>query len=137
LRNAVSIWDYANQLSNQLSRTQQSADDLYADSVEAETDFANQLIEIFGYPDADDIGPASTYPAGYDGPDLYHYMYVDLPALAGTAFDFDSGIGGEDLGINRINRLVATYQPMPNGIGYFGTAPVAAGTPRTGANGQS
>jgi hypothetical protein len=137
LRNAVSIWDYANLLSNQLRRTQQSADDLYAASVESETDFANQLIEIFGYPYADDIGPAGTYPAGYDGPDLYHYMYVDMPALAGTAFDFDGGIGGRDIGINRVNRVVATYTPMANGIGFFGTAPVAVGTPRTGANGQS
>ena len=28
-------------------------------------------------PYPDDIGPGKTYKQGYDGPDLYHYMYVD------------------------------------------------------------
>lgn len=149
LKNAVNIWDYANQLNNQLRRTQESADALYSDSVETETDLVNQLIEIFGYPYVDDIGPGGTYPAGYNGPDMYHYMYIDVPLLAGTQFDFDAAggqpfgvnrpedVGEADFGIARVNTIVAKYAPMPNGIGYFGTAPVAEGTVRTGSNGQS
>ncbi len=137
LNNALSIWDYANRLSNQLRRTQESVDALYEHAIDEETDYANQLIDIFGYPYVDDIGPGGTYPAGYNGPDLYHYMYIDLPALAGTAFDFDGGIGNGDIGINRLTRTKASYTPMPNGVGFFGVTPTASGTPRTGANGQS
>jgi hypothetical protein len=149
LKNAVNIWDYANELNNQLRRTQDNSDELYEHSIEEETDFVNQLIEIFGYPYADDIGPGGTYPAGYDGPDLYHYMYIDVPLLAGTQFDFDAAggqpfgvnrpedVGEADFGIARLNNIVAKYAPMPNGIGYFGTTPVAPGVTRTGSNGQS
>jgi hypothetical protein len=148
LKNALNIWDYANELNNQLRRTQDNADELYEHSIEEETDFVNQLIEIFGYPYVDDIGPGGTYPAGYDGPDLYHYMYVDVPLLAGSQFDF-SGSGGQPFGINRpedvgeadfgiarINSIVGKYAPVAGGIGFYGATPIAPGTPRTGANGQ-
>src|SRR5690606_31037285 len=37
-----------------------------------------QLIEIFGYPHEGDIGAGRLFPSGYDGPDLYHWMYVDV-----------------------------------------------------------
>lgn len=136
VKNALNVWDYANELSNQLRRTQDSSDELYEHSIEEETDFVNQLIEIYGYPYADDIGPGGTYPAGYNGPDLYHYMYVDVPALAGTAFDFDEDINSPNLGINKITRIAAKYTPMPNGLGFYGVTPVAAGTTRTGGSGQ-
>ena len=46
----------------------------------AELDFKNRLIEYFGYPYAGDIGPSGTYPQGYDGPDVYHYAWME-PAL--------------------------------------------------------
>jgi hypothetical protein len=51
---------------------------------EREVDFRNRLIEIFGSPYDDDIGPAGIYPSGYDGPDLYHYMLVDRSELTGV-----------------------------------------------------
>lgn len=121
LGNALKMWDYANQLSNQLRRTQESADDLWDNSIAQETDYANQLIEIFGYPYADDIGGGGTYPDGYNGPDLYHYMYIDAPALAGTQFDFDTPI--EDLGVKRVKRFKGYYQPMKNGLGFFNVTP--------------
>lgn len=133
LKNAMNVWDYANELTNQLRRTQDNSDELYEHSIEEETDFVNQLIEIFGYPYADDIGPGGTYPAGYDGPDLYHYMLVDLPELAGTPLDFSPGVGGSDQGIARITQTTATYTPMPNGLGFYGTKPVQPGTVRIGA----
>ena len=42
-----------------------------------ELEFKNKLIEYFGYPYAGDIGPGGTYPQGYDGPDLCHYLWMD------------------------------------------------------------
>src|SRR5581483_837211 len=32
---------------------------------------------------AGDIGPGGTYAAGYNGPDLVHFMYIDVPDLTG------------------------------------------------------
>src|SRR5690606_21281778 len=66
LNNALQVWDFANQLNNQLRRTQNSSEDLYTISRDQEIDSINALIEIFGYPYSDDIGGSGTYPAGYD-----------------------------------------------------------------------
>jgi len=43
----------------------------------AELEFKNRLIEYFGYPYEGDIGPAGSYPQGYDGPDLLHYAWME------------------------------------------------------------
>lgn len=43
--------------------------------------FNHRLLEMYGSPYPDDIGPGRTYRTDYDGPDLIHYMYVDLPSL--------------------------------------------------------
>jgi hypothetical protein len=50
---------------------------------EGEADFNSRLIEIFGTPYADDIGPTGTYPTGYAGPDIYHFDYVDNVEVQG------------------------------------------------------
>ncbi len=50
-----------------------------------ENDYHNRLIAIYGYPYADDIGPAGTYPQGYDGPDLINWQYLDLANLLTNA----------------------------------------------------
>lgn len=118
--NALKMWDYANQLSNQLRRIQDSADDLWDLSINEETDFSNQLIEIFGYPYIDDIGGGGTYPEGYDGPDLYHYMYMDAPALSGTDFDFDTPVQA-DMAVSVVKRFKGYYTPAANGVGFFNT----------------
>ncbi|MCG6118528.1 MAG: hypothetical protein MEQ07_10125 [Aquimonas sp.] len=136
LQNVVDVWDFANQLNNQMRRNQNEVDDLRRDAAGQESDFANRLIEIFGYPYSDDIGPGGTYPAGYIGADIYHYMYVDVPTLAGTPFDFDGGL--EDTGIKRIREFTGVYSPSPNGMNFFNLNPVPRDTPdTTGANGQS
>lgn len=136
LQNVVDVWDFANQLNNQMRRNQNEVDDIRRDAAAQETDYANRLIEIFGYPYADDIGPGGTYPAGYNGADLYHYMYVDVPTLAGTAFDFDDGlsIGRAEV----IREFTATYTPSPNGLNFTNLNPIPPDAPdTTGANGQS
>lgn len=49
----------------------------------AELEFKNKLIEYYGYPYESDIGAGGTYPQGYDGPDIYHYAWMD-PTLYGV-----------------------------------------------------
>jgi hypothetical protein len=133
LKNARAVWDFANQLNNQLRRSQQSADDMYKASVAQETDFANRLIEIFGYPYADDIGAGKTYPGGYDGPDLLHYMYVDRPAETELS-DAASGDAGS-ANIALIERFTGTYAESPHGIRFTQVGPTQTLEGRIAANG--
>ncbi len=104
--NAVSTWNFANQLTELIRRTQDSVEEIYNNNFDQEIDYKNRLIEIFGYPYDADIGPAGTYPEGYDGPDVYHYMYVDGTDLTGAA--------GQEY-----QTFTASFAPMPNGIGHF------------------
>ncbi|MCC5806978.1 MAG: hypothetical protein JJU00_11685 [Opitutales bacterium] len=82
--NARLLWDHANQLSNRLRRLQVTADDFAREIDEEELHFKNRLIEIYGYPYSGDIGPGRLYPSGYDGPDLYNYLYVDTASVLGS-----------------------------------------------------
>ena len=56
-----------------------------------ELEAKNTLIEYFGYPYSGDIGPGGTYPQGYDGPDIYNYMWMD-PADYGVSSIDDTTI---------------------------------------------
>ena len=121
LENAVKVWDYANDLNRMLRFNQDSVDDLAANSRSNERNYNNRLIEIFGYPYADDIGPGGLYPAGYNGPDIYHYQYIDVLEMAGKqsglleGFDINSDV--------QIDRFDATFEPLPGGVNYFGYDP--------------
>lgn len=84
LRNAANVWDEVNKSTEALRRNQDSVEQLSANVIDQERDYKNRLIEIFGYPHAGDIGAGRTYPGGYDGPDLYHYMYVPVPDFDGV-----------------------------------------------------
>jgi len=117
LDNAVEAWDFANQLNRMLRFNQDSTEDLTANAKATERDFKNRLIEIYGYPYADDIGPGGAYPAGYDGPDLYHYMYIDILELAGQDSDLLEGFDVE--GNLEINRFDAEFGPMGGGLNFF------------------
>ena len=46
--------------------------------LEQDLAWTDRLIQLFGSPYTDDIGTGKTYPEDYDGPDLYHYDYVDV-----------------------------------------------------------
>lgn len=83
LKNAVTVFDYANAMSRNLRRTQDSAAEYAANVAEQETDFTNRLIEIFGYPHRGKIGSGQPYGQGYNGPDLLFYNYVDPSDLTG------------------------------------------------------
>jgi hypothetical protein len=83
VNNTVTVFDHANQLSQALRAQQDSVNDFSRNAQQQERDYKNRMIEIFGYPYAGDIGPGRTYPTGYDGPDIYHYMYVNTIELSG------------------------------------------------------
>ena len=83
MNNTVAVFDHANQLSQALRGLQDTVNNFSKNVADQERDYKNRLIEIFGYPYAGDIGPGKTYPSGYDGPDLYHYMYVNTIELNG------------------------------------------------------
>ena len=77
--NAVAVWNQANQFTSALRQQQDTVQQFSQNLQKQDQDYQSRLIEVFGYPYAGDIGqPGSTYPAGYTGPDLYHYMYVDM-----------------------------------------------------------
>jgi hypothetical protein len=85
LRSAVKVFDNANQLSQMLRRNQDSVDDFRDNVADQERDYRNRLIELFGTPYPDDIGAQGTYPTGYQGADIYHYMVVEQTELTGAA----------------------------------------------------
>ena len=78
LANAGKVLDRAQSLGNRLRMIQNAVSDEEELDAASEADYNKQLIELFGYPYSDDIGPSGTYAQGYDGPDLYHYMWMDL-----------------------------------------------------------
>jgi hypothetical protein len=79
LQNTITAFNNA-KTSTQFLRQQE---DSLASSREAITQqeqaYTNQLIELYGTPYPDDIGPGKTYAQDYAGPDLFHYRYADIP----------------------------------------------------------
>jgi len=96
MNNAIAVFNHANGSSQLLRRQADSFNDFQKNLRDREADLSNRLIEAFGYPYPDDMGAGKTYPQGYDGPDLYHYMYSDPSALLGqtnyTVQEFSVGM---------------------------------------------
>jgi hypothetical protein len=87
LQNALSAFNNANTSTEFLRRQEDSLAGQRAAIEQQERAFTNQLIEIYGTPYTDDIGPGRTYTQGYEGPDLIHPMYVEITEdLAGGSF---------------------------------------------------
>lgn len=78
LENAAKVLDRAQTLSARLRMIQNAESDEEEALSETEESYNQQLIQIFGYPYENDIGPAGTYVQGYNGPDLIHFMWTDL-----------------------------------------------------------
>ncbi len=105
--NAVATFNHANLLTELIRRTQDSIRRRSTrNNYDQEIDYKNRLIEIYGYPYDADIGPSGTYPSNYDGPDIYHYMYVDQSDLTGAP-------GAE------AQVFTVAFNPLPAGIGFF------------------
>ncbi len=90
LRNAQAAFDNAQQAARLLRQQSSGQVEFQLTVQDQETAYKNQLIQLLGYPYADDIGAGKTYEQGYDGPDLYHYPYMDLESLG---FDKSTDIG--------------------------------------------
>ncbi|MCF7674053.1 MAG: hypothetical protein K9M97_01820 [Akkermansiaceae bacterium] len=81
LRNAEFAFDNAKRSTAFLRQQENSVADQRAAIEAQEQAFENQLIELYGTPYPDDIGPGRTYPQGYAGPDLLHFGYIETPEL--------------------------------------------------------
>ncbi|MFC7336713.1 hypothetical protein ACFQY0_05960 [Haloferula chungangensis] len=87
LTNAATAFSNAEDSTRFLRSQEDSLSEQRAAIAEQEQAYTNQLIEIYGTPYPDDIGPGRTYPQGYAGPDLVHPMYVEITEnLAGGGF---------------------------------------------------
>ncbi|MBI5801000.1 MAG: hypothetical protein HZA92_09800 [Verrucomicrobia bacterium] len=81
LNNAVVSFDDAKNVTRLLRSEQDSLADYQAAVNRQELAYTNALIELFGTPYPDDVGPGKTYITGYTGPDLIHYAYVETPEI--------------------------------------------------------
>jgi uncharacterized delta-60 repeat protein len=81
LENAVSAFNNAKGSTQFLRQQEDTLDDQRFAIDAQEQAYTNQLVELYGTPYTDDIGPGRTYKQGYAGPDLLHSMYVDLPEI--------------------------------------------------------
>lgn len=81
LNNAVAAFDDAKDITRLMRSEGDSLADVQAQQSQQELTFTNALIEIYGTPYPDDLGPGKTYTQDYAGPDLFHYMYVETPEL--------------------------------------------------------
>ena len=78
LANARKTLEKAQTSANRMRLLQESQTYIEDSLEEMELEFKNKLIEYFGYPYEGDIGAGGTYAQGYDGPDLLHYLWMDL-----------------------------------------------------------
>ncbi|MCQ2389899.1 MAG: LamG domain-containing protein [Kiritimatiellae bacterium] len=85
LSNARKVLERAQEYSNRLRLLQESNDSYENAIVAQEAAFNKELIGYYGTPYSDDIGPGKTYVQGYDGPDLIHYMWMDLSKFGITS----------------------------------------------------
>ncbi len=82
LNNAVISFDDAKDVTRQMRSDQDGLAEYQAAVTRQEQAYTNQLIELFGTPYPEDIGPGKSYDTGYTGPDLLHFAYVDRPELS-------------------------------------------------------
>ncbi len=88
LDNATKVLENAAQYGGRMrALMQQQADDAEAFAA-TENAFTKELIAIYGTPYPDDIGPTGTYAQGYEGPDIYHYNYMDLSLYDAAIMNF-------------------------------------------------
>jgi hypothetical protein len=79
LVNAVAAFDDAKDVTRLMRSEQDSLAGFQTTLAQQELSYTNSLIELYGTPYPDDIGPGKLYKQGFAGPDLIHYSYVDLP----------------------------------------------------------
>lgn len=97
LENAALAFEEAGNMSTAIRSEGNSLEGIKASIQDNERELTTRLIEIYGTPYTDDIGPGKTYIQDYAGPDLLHYMYVDMPEYT---FPEDTGEGGRTFEIS-------------------------------------
>jgi hypothetical protein len=107
IENALVVFDYANELSQRLRENEDDLEEFNTNINERERDFLTRLIEIFGYPYPEDIGPGGVYASGYEGPDWIHFMYVDPSELTGVPIDTRGDIKSYTIDYNFTQEAVA------------------------------
>ena len=86
LKNALDVWNVAQGAAGLLRDQFESQDKLKAEVDRQENQYRGRLIEIFGYPYAEDtVRNGGIYSEEYvqRGPDLYHFNYVDTSLVPG------------------------------------------------------
>ena len=122
LANAATLLDRAQGISKLQRQQNQSASNTQQNLANEEAAFNTQLIGIFGYPYADDIGAGATYPQGYAGPDLYHYMWMDLTAYGFEDFELTTKksvvyeVNGALMNENSSETLTLEFDLASNGM---------------------
>ena len=130
LLNAHAVWDNANASQQRLRKVANNEAEFRNKVFEQDLAYRNQLIEIFGRPYEGTVGPGKLYPAGYDGPDVALYMYVNVreinsqtvpgPTLSFAQFNESGTLTGGD--------LYDAYDPFVSGSqSIIGLAPAAWG----------
>lgn len=96
LENAAMAFDEARTMSTAIRSEGDSLEEVKAKIQDNERALTTKLIELYGTPYTDDIGPGKTYPQDYSGPDMLHYFYVDMPEFV---FPEETGEGGREFTI--------------------------------------
>ncbi|NBP23283.1 MAG: hypothetical protein EBU81_01725 [Proteobacteria bacterium] len=100
LENAAMAFEEARSMSSAIRGEEDNQEEVKSKITDSERAVTAQLIEIYGTPYSDDIGPGKTFPQDYVGPDLVHYLYVDMPehifpdVVNDEAKEFEIGILG-------------------------------------------
>jgi hypothetical protein len=115
LDNAKRVFDYARNLTGELRKQMDDEGQFARVRGERERDLTGRLIEVFGYPYQDDIGPGKLYnfngdPAQYDGPDIFKYDVVDLEDI----------IGEPDGGVQTYSVRVRSDEETSPGVPAYG-----------------
>ena len=132
----MASFDDAKDVTRLMRSEQDSLADFQAGVARQELAYKNALIELYGTPYTDDIGPGKTYKQGYTGPDLIHYMYADDLTFADAdhavwgpndeaVYKIDIQLLPEDWGtrLGLDNWLVQSSDPgYSNGAGQYGDA---------------
>ncbi len=126
LQNAAEIFDRV-QTCAQALRDQNEAREFDQTLADEEAELTRRLIELYGYPYSDDIGPGKLYPEGYSGPDLIHYNYIERHVAGsgtGRSISFDYTRYTVQ---NRMEQVSTTFDHLPWGeanltAGFLGIA---------------
>ena len=92
LANAVSSFNDAKDVTRLMRSEEDSLTDLTTAISEQELAYEHRLIELYGTPYTDDIGPGKTYKKGYTGPDLLNYTYIESPEKVHDVIEVDNKI---------------------------------------------